>query len=164
MPLKDYLNTDERDEMIFLALTLDVMDRIITGWDKRDNLTKTERKNLKTSYAFGAKVLQSICGRLNSKAHEAFEKAALNSKVVLDMPSIVDIYQKEKKATCQAAFDESKEYFDLVGLAMHYNCNGCTKKCTSCQLYEHFEEQMLPEFSLEKDRLPNCKYAYKREI
>ena len=69
-------------------------------------------------------------------------------------------YVKKKEATLKSAYEDNKEYFKLVELIMHYNCNNCNKCHKDCEIYNEFEKECIPELNGDK---PNCKYSYSLE-
>ena len=158
--MKDYLNTDERDLMLILSNHLDRIERMIVEWDKRGNLTKDERKALRTSLSWGLKAFESIVQRQNNSSLKALDRALKNNTVIIDMKSIAEVYKKKKVAQVDAFYEENKEYIRLVELIMDYNCKDCSKSCNKCDFYSEFEEQYIPDLSGIK-KPQNCKYAYR---
>ena len=101
---------------------------------------------------------------------EAFAKCDTEEEVVLLKKVFQDMLNDEaelrKDAELNAAYEDSKEYFDLVEIVMDKCCKDCTKHCENCDLCKHFNDnEVIPFYDgngVEKD-LGNCKFSYKSE-
>lgn len=157
--MKDYFNSQERDEFLTFVKSLDHGCRIEQQWAPRNNLSKEELKALRMCLTWGKKVVDSITNRQNSTSRKAILKLMTNSSIALDYKSSLQELLKKRCSLIDAAYEENRDYFALVELIMHYNCRECTKKCTECAIYNEFEERNIPELQDGKDP-GNCKYSY----
>ena len=56
--MKTYLSAKEMNDLLFtFQMSVEIAD-MIENWDQRGNLTKSERKNLKTSCTFANKAIK----------------------------------------------------------------------------------------------------------
>lgn len=154
--MKDYLSSEEREKILMVVKTSNILEEMI-DWEKRGAITKEERKNLKHSLTLLNKSFESILGRLNKSALKTFSNSLNSAYVVLVNEFGIKQYLKKKSADENAAFEENKEFFDLVEEIMFQNCNGCLKDCCSCRYYEIFEKNYISDMGHDFGR---CKYAY----
>lgn len=153
--MKDYLSSSDKDEIIAILHLMSSAQRLIDN----KTLEKDEISNLKRSFTFARKSIESVSKRLNKDARRAFDNSFKNSRVMIDLYGNAMKYGKRKQNEIDAAYEENKEYFKLVELILHYQCCECTKKCNECEIYREFEEQCIPEFDGVK-HIGNCKYSY----
>nr|WP_278046231.1 DUF5651 domain-containing protein [Clostridium saccharoperbutylacetonicum] len=104
------------------------------------------------------KSISSVTTRLNEKAKKAFDKSKSGVSFYLGSNIEIEVYRKRRSADIDAAYEENKEYFKLIELIMHYNCQNCKMDCHECLFYSEFEKNYIPEFT---GKEPNCKYAYR---
>ncbi|MSA63215.1 hypothetical protein GT646_07445 [Clostridium butyricum] len=156
--LKDYLNNSETKEMIILSQARNLIKHFVDG----NVMAKDEKTDLKKASTFIKKSLVSLNKRLGEAQAKKFVRLNENTRVVAITNSELEVLQKRKSAELDAAFEDSKEYFDLVEITMDLNCKNCTKCFKDCDLYKHFEEQEVIPFNEEID-LGNCKYAYRSD-
>lgn len=156
--MKNYLNNSETKEMIILAQTRNLVKHFVEG----NVMTKDEKGNIKRGSTFIKNALASMIQRLGEGQAKKFVRLNESSKVVLISDSELEVLQKRKSASLGAAFEDSKEYFDLVEIVMDMNCKNCIKQCQECDLYKHFETQEIIPFDEGKD-LGNCKFAYRSD-
>lgn len=152
--LKDYLNKTERIQLLFLKKYIDNIEKMIE-WT---NLTKDERKNLKTAMTYGLKGFNSIIERLNETAIKTFWNSIKNAYINVEDRYAVNLYNKKISSKLDDCYEMNKDYYRLVELIMDQNCKNCTKKCTECEIYKEFEEHCIPE---PDEDLGNCRYAYR---
>ena len=157
--MKDYFNSQERDEFLTFVKSLDHGCRIEQQWALRNNLSKEELKALRMCLTWGKKVVDSITNRQNATSRKAILKLMTNSSIALDYKSSLQELLKKRCSLIDAAYEENRDYFALVELIMHYNCRECIKKCIECAIYNEFEERNIPELQDGKDS-GNCKYSY----
>lgn len=157
--MKDYFNSQERDEFLTFVKSLDHGCRIEQSWGSRKNLSKEELKSLRMCLTWGKKVVNSIINRQNETSRKAILKTMTNSSIALDYKSSLQELLKKRCSLIDAAYEENRDYFALVELIMHYNCRDCKKKCTECAIYNEFEERNIPELQDGNDS-GNCKYSY----
>lgn len=154
--MKDYLNNSETKEMIILSQARNLIKHFVDG----NVMTKEEKTSLKKASTFLKNGLISLNKRLGEQQAKKFVRLNEGSRVIVITNSELEVLQKRKSAELDAAFEDSKEYFDLVEIVMDMNCKDCIKYCHECDLYKHFEEQEMIPFNEEID-LGNCKFAYR---
>lgn len=155
--MKDYLNNAETKEMIILVQTRNLVKHFVDG----NVMTKEEKADLKRGSTFMKNSLTKMINRLGEEQAKKFVKLFESSKVVVVTDSELQVLQKRKQTDLNAAFEDSKEYFDLVELTMDMNCKNCTKCFKECDLYKHLDEQEVIPFN-EVEDLGNCKFAYRK--
>lgn len=151
------MNNSEEKELIVMLQATKLVKHFING----KLLDAKELANMKRGSTFIMKAITSVLDRLGRKQLDKFLRLAKNSTVVVVTDTELQILKKRKSAEITAAFEDSKEYFDLVEITMDLNCKNCTKHCKDCDLYKHFDEQEMIPLEEEHD-LENCKFAYKR--
>ncbi len=156
--MKDYLNKNERVQLLFLKKYIDVIENIIEEWGDRNNLTKEESKALKMGKSWGLKAFNSIFERLNDSAAKTFWNSIKDAYINVQDKYAADLYYKKLKSSLDDVYEENKDYYKLVELIMEHNCKNCKKKCTECDMYKEFEEHCIPEPTGED--MGNCRYAY----
>ncbi|MDR3595130.1 DUF5651 domain-containing protein [Clostridium sp.] len=155
--MKDYLNNSETKEMIILSQARNLIKHFVDG----NVMNKEEKTSLKKASTFLKSGLVSLNKRLGEAQAKKFVRLNEGSKVVVVTNSELEVLQKRKVTELNAAFEDSKEYFELVEITMDMNCKDCTKHCHECDLYKHFEEQEVIPFN-ETEDMGNCKYAYRK--
>ena len=156
MVVKDYLNNSETKELIILNQVSLLAKKFVEG----SIMTKEEKTDLKRGRTYIKKTIEHMIERLGEKEAKKFVKLYGQSRVVVITDSELQVMKKRKSAELKAAYDENKEYYDLVELAMDECCKNCTRQGNQCELCKHFDEQSVPEFDDTKD-YGNCKYAYR---
>ena len=160
--MKTYLNNQEVKEALILTYCRVLVENFVNG----NVMTKEEKTNLKRGGTFIKNTLKSMINRLGESTSKKYVRLYDNSKVVVISDSELEVLSKRKDAELNAAYEDSKEYFDLVEIAMDMNCKDCTKHCEDCDLCKHFDEQEVIPFydntdsRIAKD-LGNCKYSYR---
>lgn len=155
--MKDYLNNSETKEMIVLVQTRNLVKHFVDG----NVMTGEEKADLEQGSTFIKKSLTNMINRLGEEQAKKFVKLFEQSKVIVVTDSELEVLQKRKDADLAAAYEENKEYFELVELTMDINCKDCTKCFKDCDLYKHFDNQEVIPFD-ESEDLGNCKFAYKK--
>lgn len=153
--MKNYLNNAETKEMIIITQTRNLMQHFIDG----SVMDKKEKTDFKKARTFIKKSLISMIKRLGEEQAKKFVRLHDSSKVLCITDSELKVLQKRKLAELDAAFEDNKEYFELVEITMDLNCKGCNKDFSKCCLYKHLDAQDVIPFDDEKD-LGNCKFAY----
>ena len=123
-------------------------------------LDKKEAGDLKRGLTYIDKVTDKVISRLDKDALKTFNNTVKDTQVYIMSNYDIQKYVKNKSATLKSAYEDNKEYFKLVELIMHYNCNNCNKCYKDCEIYNEFEQQCIPELNGDK---ANCKYAYSLE-
>ena len=155
--MKDHLNNQEEKELIVICTA----NNLTEHFSKGNLVSKTELADLRRGTSFMMKTVESILKRLDQKYVDKFLRLAKNSKTIVISETELDVIKKRKDAELNAAFEDSKEYFDLVEISMDMNCKNCDKCFKDCDLYRHFDEQEVIPFDETMD-LGNCKFAYRK--
>jgi hypothetical protein len=154
--MKDYLNKEERVQLLFLKKYIDNIEKMLEG----NNITKEEHKNLKMAMTFGLKGFNSKVERLNETAIKTFWNSIKESYINIQDRFSVNNYNRKISSKLDDDYEMNKDYYKLVMLIMHYNCKNCTKKNCECEIYKEFEEHCIPEPGEDKG---NCRYSYDDE-
>ncbi|MDF2881534.1 MAG: hypothetical protein K0R54_2091 [Clostridiaceae bacterium] len=154
--MKDYLNNIEEKELVVICTAKNLTEHFSKG----NLITKAELADLRRGTSFMVKAIDHLLKRLDQKYVDKFLRLARSSKVTVLTDSELEVLQKRKDAELKAAYEDSKEYFDLVEITMDLNCQNCTKCFKECDLYRHFDAQEIIPFD-ETEDLGNCKFSYK---
>ena len=79
--MKDYLNSDERKELITILHLMSSAQHLIDG----NTLTNVEKGNMKRGFSFTKNAIEILKERLNETAQKALAKDAKKSTVYLDI-------------------------------------------------------------------------------
>ena len=154
--MKTYLNNQERLTIVSLIKNAEQAKVLLRG----SLLDAKESGDLKRGLTYINKVADKVISRLDKDAAKTFNNTVKDTQVYIMSNYDISKYVKKKAATLKSAYEDNKEYFKLVELIMHYNCNNCNKCYKDCEIYNEFEEQCIPELNGDKS---NCKYAYSLE-
>jgi hypothetical protein len=171
--MRDYLNSNEKNQFMVLQSTVQMMDGLrnsgvdgpkissmLEDWTKRDNMTKTEHKNLKTSETYLRKFLASVYERLNPKEQEAIKKKLMKFDFKLIDDYTLKQINRDIKDKINNAVIPRQQFYDWSSEIMAVKCNRCTRDWNTCQLHEAFDNNLVPESGFD---YKNCKYAYTSE-
>ena len=154
--MKTYLNNQEVKEALILTYCRVLVEHFVNG----NVMTKEEKTNLKKGGTFIKNTLKSMMQRLGESTAKKYVRLYENSKIVVISDSELKVLSKRKDAELNAAYEDSKEYFDLVEIVMDKCCRNCKGNWKECDLCKHFNEQEVIPFDEEID-LGTCKYSYK---
>ena len=154
--MKTYMSSQERLTIVSLKKNNEQAKVLLKG----SLLDKKEAGDLKRGLTYIDKVTDKVIERLDKDATKTFNNTVKDTQVYIMSNYDISKYVKKKTATLKSAYEDNKEYFKLVELIMHYNCNNCNKCYKDCEIYNEFEEQCIPELNGDK---ANCKYAYSLE-
>ena len=157
--LKEYLNHEEANDFLWLLITSAYMKQYRENLSKFGNITKDEHKNLKTSEAFLRKFVESVLLRLNEKSKQIMVEKTKKYEI-----KIIDYYTKQRLygewgkeiQIVKMPRDKFESWCDHI---LQADCNFCEKSCNDCEIYDLFQENMVPTF--EGWDLPNCPYAHR---
>jgi hypothetical protein len=169
--MRDYLNASEKNQFMVLQSIVQMVDGLrnsgvdgpkissmLEDWSKRNNMTKEEHKNLKTSETFLRKFLASVYDRLSPKDQEAIKKKLIK----FDFKLVDDFTMKQINRDISDRFVNAavprEQFYKWCEEIMNVKCNGCTKDWNTCDLHQVFEENFVPESGFD---CKNCKFAYK---
>lgn len=169
--MKDYLNREEKNFILSTLAVMQLMEgiRSITGertapiwdlWTERGNMTKEEKKNLKMAHTYLHKFSRSLIDRLSDKEQKTIYKQMIkyDFKLIDDFTTqkiLRDMSDKMVNAVVP------REDFNMwCEEIMHCNCKNCTKHHQECELYDMFENNLVPDGNFNCE---NCRYAYRKE-
>lgn len=154
--MKTYMSSQERLTIVSLKKNSEQAKVLLKG----SLLDAKERGDLKRGLTYINKVADKVIDRLDKDALKTFNNTLKDTQVYIMSNYDINKYVKKKEATLKSAYEDNKEYFKLVELIMHYNCNNCNKCHKDCEIYNEFEKECIPELNGDK---PNCKYSYSLE-
>ncbi|CAM4112041.1 DUF5651 domain-containing protein [Mesobacillus thioparans] len=168
--MRDYLNSNEKNQFMVLQSIVQMMDGLrnsgvdgpkissmLEDWTKRDNMTKTEHKNLKTSETYLRKFLASVYERLNPKEQEAIKKKLMKFDFKLIDDYTLKQINRDIADKINNAVVPRQQFYDWSSEIMEVKCKGCKKDWQTCQLHQVFDNNLVPESGFD---CKNCKYAY----
>lgn len=168
--MRDYLNAKEKNQFMVLQSVVQMMDglrnsgvdgprmsSILEDWSKRGNMTKEEHKNLKTAETFLRKFLASVYNRLSPKEQEVIKKRLMKFDFKLVDDYTLKKMERDINDKLQNAVMPREQFYSWCSEIMAVKCNGCTKDWNTCELYEVFEDNYVPESGFD---CKNCKFAY----
>ena len=168
--MRDYLNSIEKNQFMVLQSIVQMIDGLrnsgidgpqissmLEEWSKRGNMSKDEHKNLKTAETFLRKFLASVYERLSKKEQEQLKKKL----VKFDFKLVDDYTLKQINRNISDRFVNAavprEQFYKWCEEIMNVKCNGCTKDWNTCELFQVFEENFVPESGFD---CKNCKFAY----
>jgi hypothetical protein len=169
--MRDYLNATEKNQLMLLMSIVQTLDgdrrnvgidgpkigTLVEEWDRRGNLTKEERKNLKTSETFLKKFVTSVYDRLSQKEQSVIDKKLMKYDFRLVDDYTLKKIDRDASNKMINAVVPRQQFYDWCCGIMSIKCNGCTKDWNTCNLYDVFEDNFIPESGFNCD---NCKFAY----
>jgi hypothetical protein len=168
--MRDYLNSTEKNQFMVLQSIVQLMDGLknsgvdgpkissmLEEWKNKNNLTKEEHKNLKTSETYLRKFLASVYERLSSKEQDVIKKRVTKFGFKLIDDFTLQQLNRDMKDKLQYAVMPRQQFYDWCVDIMEVKCNGCTKDWNTCDLYQVFENNFVPESGFD---CTNCKFAY----
>lgn len=171
--MRDYLNAVEKNQFMVLQSVVQLMDGLrntgvdgpkitcmLEEWTKRGNMTKEEHKNLKMSETYLRKFLASVYERLSPKEQDLIKKKVMKFDFKLVDDYTLKQVHRDIKDSLKNAVIPRQQFYDWCVEIMEVKCNGCTKDWNSCDLYEAFEHNFVPESGFD---CSNCKFAYSHE-
>ena len=155
---KNYLNSTESMQIMFLTALNNNLHEIINEWGKRKILTNDAITKLSEAKISINEVIQTVFDNLDQK-----ELKKISNKIDNNTICIYDIHQLNQleKRRIEA---ESKVYMDYDTFCdfaeeiMDVRCNGCKTSWRECKLYNVLNAHNAPESQFD---LCNCKYSYK---
>ena len=158
--LKDYLNAEERKDVLSIGFLLDIVATVKEQWGATTSITKEEQKNLRASYTFLHKFYEALISRMSRKEIEALSKRQASCEMfILDAHTKRKIYgsladnQKDIKMNVD-------EFFDFCEQIQDIRCRNCQEKPGECDLYEVLDSNCVADAG---EDLPTCRYAYTGE-
>ncbi|WP_284037440.1 DUF5651 domain-containing protein [Neobacillus sp. 114] len=171
--MKDYLNKFETNQFMvmnsILQSILGIKNSGVDGpklktmreeWAKGGNLTKEEHRSLKTIETYMEKFIMSVYNRLSPKEQEKIQKKLFKYAFQLVDDYTFQKMSRDAQDKIQNAVMPRQQFYNWCKEIMAAKCNGCTKDWNTCDLYEVFEDNFVPESGFD---CKNCKFAYSLE-
>jgi hypothetical protein len=168
--MRDYLNKYEMNEfMVMNSVLQSILGITNTGidgpklktmreeWAKRGNLTKDEHRSLKMTETYMSKFIMSVYNRLSPKQQEQIQKKLFKYAFQLVDDYTFQKITRDAQDKIQNAVIPRQQFYDWCSEIMAIKCNGCKKNWNDCDLYDVFEDNIVPESGFD---CVNCKYAY----
>lgn len=156
--MKTYLSAKEMNDLLFtFQMSVEIAD-MIENWDQRGNLTKSERKNLKTSCTFANKAIKEVLERMDPKVQEQFIKRtvrAINEPIRIVDKWTLDRVFGQFETEYEVVKIERNKFEKIAFLGMKANCEDCSRHFSVCELHDLLVENLVPT----AEQLTNCPYA-----
>jgi len=172
--MRDYLNSLEKNQFMVLNSVLQMaigirntgvdgpkLNTVREEWSKRDNMTKDEHKNLKMAETYLSKFIMSVYNRLSLKEKEQIQKKLLKYDFKLVDDFTLKQVMRDIKDKMENAVVPRQQFYDWTSEIMNVKCQGCTKNWNTCDLYQIFDNNFVPESGFD---CKNCKYAYSSDV
>lgn len=171
--MRDYLNANEKNQfMVIMSVLQSIEGKRNMGlngptigsmredWSSRDNMSKQEHKYLKTAETYLHKFIESVYNRLSPKDQQIIDKKIRNFDFrLIDDFTLKQVFRDVQNRMVNAVVPR-QQFEDWCEQIMNVKCNGCTKDWNTCNLYEVFNDNFVPESGF---NCLNCKYAYTLE-
>ena len=157
--MKKYLNSDEMMDFLMTYHLAEVSEKVVNSWTDRGNMTKNEAKYLRTAITYTRKFMTEVLLRLdeNERKKVAQRTIKASEKPILFLDEwmkqrIMGTYEKELETV-----KISREKFEKIALlSMKTSCEDCPGSFNKCQIYDMYEDLLLPKAERER----NCPYAF----
>ena len=137
--MKTYLSAKEMNDLLFtFQMSVEIAD-MIENWDQRGNLTKSERKNLKTSCTFANKAIKEVLERMDPKVQEQFIKRtvrAINEPIRIVDKWTLDRVFGQFETEYEVVKIERNKFEKIAFLGMKANCEDCSRHFSVCELHD----------------------------
>lgn len=153
--VKQYLNKDERDNLLGFAGLNIYLQRRLSKWGK--NLTTDERRRFKTALTNIEKAQMSIINRLPK--HEAVKilKASKEHDVrILTLEGARALEKRAKQDYEKNLHIKFEEMEVIATQILIHNCYQCKKLCNECIYHSMMSRFLIPGLNSEN----NCPYSY----
>ncbi|MBG9548329.1 DUF5651 domain-containing protein [Cytobacillus firmus] len=169
--MRDYLNSQEKNQFMVIASILQLMEGVrrnagVDGpkigtmreeWVARGNMTKDEHRSLKMAETYLRKFISSVYDRLSPKDQKIIDKKLMKFDFKLIDDYTLQQINRDVANKMVNAVVPRQQFYDWCADIMHVKCNGCKKDWNTCELYEVFEDNFVPESGFD---CKNCKFAY----
>lgn len=168
--MRDYLNAAENGQFMVILAVLQSLEgkrnsgidgpkigTILEQWQGRGNMTKEERRSLKTAETYLKKFTDSVYNRLSQKEQETIDKKTMKFDFrLIDDFTMKQIFREIDDRMVNAVVPRN-QFYNWCEKIMKVECNGCTKNWNECELHQVFEDNFVSESGFDCE---NCKYAY----
>lgn len=154
--MKKYLNVQETNDFLVLAMAGESANDIIEKWSEK-NLTPEEKKALKMGTTWLQKFQKLLINRMDKPTKDKLLKRSDSFQIkILDDYSTKQIMGEF--ANAMKIINMTREQLDdLAEQAIEFNCRGCKKDYKKCKLHEVFFDNFIIESGYD---IKNCRYAY----
>jgi hypothetical protein len=161
--MKNYLNKNERENIVMLTALLGFVQDIFQGWADRGSLTKNETTRLRSATTHLSKMVDSVIGRLDSGHVRVLLRDARNSKIFCLPTERADIKLKNfKEERSKETAVVNLEALNYIAEKALYHCSPCTEKDESCCVLRNcFTLLAIPVFDV---ATKGCPYKLKEEV
>ena len=151
--MKTYLNSEERKDMVMLFSLIGMLkEGFLEGWYKRGNLTKEEKKYMKSSITFALKVTDSIMSRIDGNLAQRLIRDIKSTELFCLPKSEATIKKErfEKEENFNYFIQVTKDAIDALAEKALYWCNPCSvEDCSKCEVRQIFRELDVEPFDYE---------------
>lgn len=156
MKMFQYLNQKQMNNCMILFCVMDTVEEIVEEWDKHDNLTKEERKAIRTANTYCKKFLSLLQARIPDKEKGKLLKRYSNFSIKIMDEWLLSKFNKEMNEKGQTVMMDRK-LFDVFGYELcKVKCKDCNASHSDCKLHDVLYENLYPYAGYKK----NCPYAY----
>jgi hypothetical protein len=158
---RDYLRTNERMELCTMKYMQLHSMMIWEAWQNNNFITEEEKKLMEITIESARDFVQSVRDRINKKDNDMIAKKMQSFDIrYVDRYTIEQLNRDVAKKT-EFAKIPMEQWLKWCEEMISIKCKNCQTHCDSCELYDAFDDNFVPEF--DGWNLPNCKYAYKEE-
>lgn len=154
---RDYLTTDEVQEIVLITGLVARLEAMIETWKKRVMLSPDEGKWLRMSATNTAKAINSILDSFPDKEREKISRKIANTDYIIKDKAFLHVTTQIAKKEHGEHLKYVEDMKDIGSELMYYTCKGCTEDHNSCMWHDIFEKYCFGESD---EHFPNCKYAY----
>jgi hypothetical protein len=168
--MRDYLNALEKNQYMVLLSIIQLMEgkrntgvngpkikNLLEEWTNKNNMTKEEHKNLKMSETYLKKFTTSVYNRLSPNEQKLIDKKLMKYDFKLVDDFTLKQVHRDINDRMKNAVVPRQQFYDWCKEIMSVKCNGCTRDWNTCELYQVFDNNFIPESGFD---CTNCKYAY----
>lgn len=173
MPLKDYFNSEQRNQFMVIGSLIRAFNRvenkgkdgprihaIADSWEKQGLATKEELKYLRTATTYLEKFYDSVLARQGAKEQDRLRKMLGKFDYKLIDDYTLQRIMRDMSDKLNYAVMKREDFENWSRDIMYTCCRGCKKDWKECDLYDALDDNFIPESSWGCD---NCKYADPRE-
>ena len=157
--IKDNFNGEERKEFLTLRYMAAHAKAIANEWTRRETITEEEANELREINEKLTSVTQKMFDRMCQKEKAIIEKRVKKFDVRYVDDYFLQILNRDLNDKLQNVICPRNDFYIWSEQIMDTTCKNCTRSCNDCNLYDVFDENIVPE--LDGWAMPNCKYAYK---
>lgn len=154
---KDYLNSTETMQILFLdAMTLN-LDEMIQDWTKRGTFDTKDEESLRNARIYINNFLSNVYNSLDKKEKDKIMKKLKSNQICMYDVHQLNMLENRKKKAQERYYLSYDEFCDIAEQIMDVRCNKCEKHWKECSLYNILDRNNAPESGF---CFGKCKYAY----